>query len=176
MAGEVESIRESDMTVKERAIFELMVSTGLRVGEISLLNVSDVDFTHRRMSVFGEKTRQYRTALLTIKAARALRHYLDAREQESEALFIADRSPYGRMKNPALEDVAKGIARRAGITRLSATVHVYRKTFVTSLYRKTKNILMVSKLAGHAQTDTTVKYYLIDDLEDMQYTYNLVNG
>lgn len=173
---EVESIRESAMTAKERAVFELMVSTGLRVGEISLLNVSDIDFTHRRVSVFGEKTQQYRTALLTIKAARAIKHYLDSRPQESDALFVADRRPYGRMQNPALEKVAKRIARRAGITRLSTTVHVYRKTFVTSLYRKTKNILMVSKLVGHAQTDTTVKYYLIDDLEDMQYTYNLVNG
>lgn len=173
---EVEAIRESDMTAKERAIFELMVSTGLRVGEISLLNVSDVDFAHRRVSVYGEKTQQYRTALLTIRAARAIRHYLDSRQQESDALFVADRRPYGRMKNPAIEKVAKRIARRAGITRLSATVHVYRKTFVTVMYRKTKNILMVSKLAGHAQTDTTVKYYLIDDLEDMQYTYNLVHG
>ena len=173
---EVEAIRESDLTMKERAIFELMVSTGMRVGEISLLDVSDVDFAHRRISVFGEKTQQYRTALLTIKAARALRRYLDTRQQESDALFVSDRRPYGRMKNPAIEKVAKRIARRAGITRLSATVHVYRKTFVTSLYRKTKNILMVSKLAGHANTDTTVKYYLIDDLEDMQYTYNLVNG
>nr|WP_300825278.1 tyrosine-type recombinase/integrase [uncultured Acetatifactor sp.] len=173
---EVESIRESAMAAKERAIFELMVSTGLRVGEISLLDVSDIDFVHRRVSVYGEKTQQYRTALLTIKAARAIRHYLDSRQQESDALFVADRRPYGRMKNPAIEKVAKRIARRAGITRLSATVHVYRKTFVTVMYRKTKNILMVSKLAGHANTDTTVKYYLIDDLEDMQHTYNIVNG
>ncbi|MCI9142372.1 MAG: tyrosine-type recombinase/integrase [Lachnospiraceae bacterium] len=173
---EVESIRESGMTVKERAIFELMVSTGLRVGEISLLNVSDVDFAHRRISVFGEKTQQYRTALLTIKASRAIKRYIDSRKQESDALFLSDRKPYGRMQKPAFEKVAKRIARRTGITRINATVHVYRKTFVTSLYRKTKNILMVSKLAGHAQTDTTVKYYLIDDLEDMQYTYNLVNG
>ena len=88
-------------------------------------------------------------------------------------MFVSDRRPYGRMQNPALEKVAKRIARRAGITRLSATVHVYRKTFATMMYRKTKNILMVSKLVGHANTDT---YYLIDDLEDTQYTYNLVVG
>ncbi len=173
---EIEAIRESDMTIKERAIFELMVSTGLRVGEISLLNVSDVDFTHRRVTVYGEKTQQYRTAMITIKAARALKRYLETRGQESEALFIADRKPYGRMRNAAIEKVAKKIAARVGITRLSTTVHVYRKTFITTLYRKTKNILFVSKLAGHAQTDTTVKYYLIDDLDDMQHTYNLANG
>lgn len=173
---EIEAIRESRMTIKERAIFELMVSTGLRVGEISLLNVADVDFTRRRVAVFGEKTKEHRIGLLTIKAARALRRYLDTRGQESKALFIADRKPYGRMNNPALEDVAKRIAVRAGITRLSATVHVYRKTFVTTMYRKTHNILLVSKLAGHSGTDTTVKYYLIDDIDDMQHMYNLATG
>lgn len=47
---------------------------------------------------------------------------------------------------------------------------------MTTLYRKTKNILMVSKLAGHANTDTTVKYYLIDDLDDMQHIYNIANA
>ena len=173
---EIEAIRESELTVKERAIFELMVSTGLRVGEIALLNVADVDFIRRRLTVYGEKTREYRTALLTVKAARALKRYIDTRKQDSEALFITDRKPYGRMQNPAFEKVAKKIARQAGITRLNATVHVYRKTFVTMMYRKTKNILMVSKLAGHSGTDTTIKYYLIDDLDDMQHMYNTVNG
>ena len=173
---EIEAIRESNLTVKERAIFELMVSTGLRVGEISLLNVSDVDFAHRRVAVYGEKTKEHRIGLLTIKAARALKRYLDTRGQESEALFTADRKPYGRMKNPAIQKVAKRIARRVGITRLSATVHVYRKTFVTTMYRKPHNILLVSKLAGHAGTDTTVKYYLIDDVDDMQHMYNLATG
>ncbi|MCM1194134.1 MAG: tyrosine-type recombinase/integrase, partial [Acetatifactor muris] len=74
------------------------------------------------------------------------------------------------------EKVAKGIAKRAGITRIAVTVHVYRKTFVTVMYRKTKNILMVSKLAGHSGTDTTIKYYLVDDLDDMQNVYNIANG
>lgn len=173
---EVESIRESDMTVKERAIFELMIATGLRVSEIVLLNVSDLDLEHKRISIFGQKTQQYRTGMLTIKAVRAIRAYLKVRKGDDEALFASDRAPYGRIHKASIEKIAKKIAARAGITRISATVHVYRKTFVTTLYRKTHNILMVSKLAGHSQTDTTVKYYLIDDLDDMQHTYNLANG
>ena len=164
------------MSAKERAIFELMMATGLRVSEIVLLNVSDLDLEHKRINVFGQKTQQYRTGMLTIKAVRALRAYLRFRKGDNEALFISDRAPYGRIHKASVEKIAKRIAARVGITRISATVHVYRKTFVTSLYRKTKNILMVSKLAGHSQTDTTVKYYLIDDLDDMQHTYNLANG
>lgn len=173
---EVEAIRESEMSAKERAIFELMMATGLRVSEIVLLNVSDLDLEHKRINVFGQKTQQYRTGMLTIKAVRAIRAYLKVRKGESQALFVSDRSPYERIHKASVEMIAKRIAARVGITRISTTVHVYRKTFVTSLYRKTKNILMVSKLAGHSQTDTTVKYYLIDDLDDMQHTYNLANG
>ncbi len=173
---EVEAIRESDMSAKERAIFELMMATGLRVSEIVLLNVSDLDLEHKRINVFGQKTQQYRTGMLTIKAVRAIKAYLRVRKGESQALFVSDRAPYGRIHKASVEKIAKRIAASAGITRISATVHVYRKTFVTLLYRKTKNILMVSKLAGHSQTDTTVKYYLIDDLDDMQHTYNLANG
>ena len=44
------------------------------------------------------------------------------------------------------------------------------------MYKKTKDVLLVSKLLGHAKTDMTVQYYLIDDLDDMQYRYNVVNG
>lgn len=173
---EVEAIRESEMSAKERAIFELMMATGLRVSEIVLLNVSDLDLEHKRINVFGQKTQQYRIGMLTIKAVRAIRAYIKVRKGESQALFVSDRSPYERIHKASVEKIAKRIAARVGITRISTTVHVYRKTFVTSLYRKTKNILMVSKLAGHSQTDTTVKYYLIDDLDDMQHTYNLANG
>ena len=173
---EVESIRESAMTLKERAVFELMMSTGLRVSEISLLNISDFNPEHKRISIYGQKTKQYRTGMLSVKAVRAIKAYLLSRKDDTQALFVSDRLPYGRMHKTALENIAKGIAERAGITRISATVHVYRKTFVTTMYRKTKNILFVSKLAGHSQTDTTIKYYLIDDLEDMQHVYNIANG
>lgn len=173
---EIEDIREACQTLKERAVFELMMSTGMRVGEIAALNISDLDLQQKRVNIYGEKTSQYRTGMLSTKAVKALKAYLDSRGDNMEPLFIVDRKPYSRISNTAIERIAKEIAERAGIKRIRATVHVYRKTFASIMYRKTKNILFVSKLLGHASTEITVNYYLVDDLDDMQYMYNMANG
>ena len=78
------------------------------------------------------------------------------------------------MKEYGIEKLAKEMAVRGGVTRITATVHVYRKTFASVLYRKTGDVLLVSKLLGHAKPDMTVQYYLIDDIEEMQHKYNRV--
>lgn len=176
MDEEIEDIRDSCRTLKEKALVELLISTGMRVGEVSALNLSDLDLQHKRVSIYGEKTNRYRTGMLTTKAVKALRKYIASREYCTDALFIADRKPYGRMQNSSIEKMVKDIAVRAGITRISVTVHVYRKTFASIMYKKTKDVLLVSKLLGHAKTDMTVQYYLIDDIDDMQYRYNVAQG
>lgn len=173
---EIEDIRDACQTLKEKALIELLLSTGMRVGEVSALNMSDLDLQHKRVNIFGEKTNRYRTGMLTTKAVKAIRKYIASRDYCTDALFICDRKPYSRLQNSSLEKIVKDIAERAGITRIKVTVHVYRKTFASIMYKKTKDILLVSKLLGHAKTDMTVQYYLIDDLDDMQYRYNVAQG
>ena len=173
---EIEDIKDACETLKERALIELLFSTGMRVGEVANLNISDLDLQHKRVSIYGEKTDKYRTGMLTTKAVKALRKYINSRTYCTDALFIADRKPYGRLQNSSIETMVKDIAKRAGATRIPVTVHVFRKTFASVQYRKTKDVLLVSKLLGHSKTDMTVQYYLIDDIDDMQYRYNVVNG
>lgn len=170
---EIEDIRDACQTLKEKALVELLISTGMRVGEVVALNLSDLDLQHKRVSIYGQKTDRYRTGMLTTKAVKALRKYISSRNYCTDALFICDRKPYNRLQNSSLEKMVKDIAKRAGITRIPVTVHVYRKTFASVMYKKTKDVLLVSKLLGHAKTDMTVQYYLIDDIDDMQYRYNV---
>jgi integrase len=170
---EVETIRYALQTPKEKALFELMICTGMRVGEISYLNVSDIDLTNKQVSIYAEKTDTYRTGMLTPVAVMALRNYIGDRPG-TDPLFLADRAPHNRMKEYGIEKLAKEMAVRGGVSRITATVHVYRKTFASVLYRKTGDVLLVSKLLGHAKPDMTVQYYLIDDIEEMQHKYNRV--
>lgn len=170
---EVEDIRDVLETPKEKALFELMLCTGMRVGEISNLNIADLDLTHKTVTIWGEKSDKYRTGMLTPKAVKALRNYIGNRPG-TDPVFLADRAPHNRMREYGIEKLAKEMAVRGGVTRLTATVHVYRKTFASVLYRKTGDVMLVSKLLGHSNPEITVKYYLVDDIEEMQSKYNKV--
>lgn len=171
---EVEDIRDACNSLKEKAVLELMLSTGMRVGEIAALNVADVDLHRKRVNIYGIKTSTYRTGMLTTRAKKTLQDYIKSNNLSEGALFRSDKKPHNRLPKSSLENIAKSIAIRAGVNRISATVHIYRKTFASILYRKTKDILLVSKLLGHSSTAITVQYYLVDDIEDMQYRYNAI--
>lgn len=63
---------------------------------------------------------------------------------------------------------AKSIGERAGC-HCSTTVHVYRKTFASMEYQRTKDVKYVSILLGHSSTEVTERYYLVDDLKEIEY-------
>lgn len=168
---ETEACRENLSGDREKALFELMLSTGMRVGEIAKLCIEDIDFQQRKISIHGEKTENAdREGYLTIKARNAVRKYIGSRS--SGYVFrplrnnvLPDSQPIGVS---ALEKIAKNIGRKAGVHCIT-TVHVYRKTFASETYRRTGNIKLVSILLGHASTDMTEKYYLVDDMKDIEY-------
>ena len=163
---EVEACRHVAKDGFERALLELMLSTGLRIGEIRNLEIENLDFDKHEIRVYGEKTNQWRTLFMTPQCKLHLFEYISGRQEGY--VFL------GRAKGPmcvnTIEQVARGIARRAHCN-IKATVHVYRKTFASILYRKTENVLLVSKLLGHLKTDTTIKYYLVDDMDEMKHTF-----
>ena len=103
---EVETIRYALQTPKEKALFELMICTGMRVGEISYLNVSDIDLTNKQVSIYAEKTDTYRTGMLTPVAVMALRNYIGDRPG-TDPLFLADRAPHNRMKEYGIIEIIR---------------------------------------------------------------------
>lgn len=163
---EVEACRRVAEDGFERALLELMLSTGLRVGEICDLKVQDLDFQKQTISVYAEKTNQWRTAYMTIPCKMYLSQYLANRV--SGPVFLS-RKRTG-MCTSTIERAARRIALKAGCS-ISATVHVYRKTFASVMYRKTNgDVLLISKLLGHAKIDTTIKYYLVEDMDEIRHT------
>lgn len=149
---------------KSSALLELMLSTGMRVGEIASLKVQDLDFQTGEIVIWGEKSNKERIGFMSAPCKVALQRYLDGR---TEGMVFEGRN-HGGVCNSTIEKIAKGIAEEANC-HVKATVHIYRKTFASVTYRKTNDILLVSKLLGHADTETTIKYYLVDDVQDMMY-------
>lgn len=143
------------------AFFELMLSAGPRVGEIVTMKIENLDFDRREIRIWGEKSSQWRTCFMTERCRQALKRYIGNR-REGPA-FLGKRGK-GGMCEHSFEEMAKEIGVLAGC-RFKTTVHCYRKTFASKEYRRTKDILYVSRRLGHSSTDVTIKYYICDDIE-----------
>lgn len=167
---EIEACRECLLGDREKALFELMLSTGMRVGEISRLKIEDIDFSNRRIHIHDGKTENAeRDVYLTIRARNALKKYI--KDRYSGYVFRPSKNIIKddvAISNSTIEKIAKEIGKRASC-HCNTTVHIYRKTFASEEYRRTKNVKYVSLLLGHASTAITEKYYLIDDMKEIEY-------
>ena len=94
---DLEKVRLACRTKREKAIVEMLYSTGCRVTELERLNISDVNFETKEVTLFG-KGSKHRTSYLNAKAEVALKDYLNSRTDDNPALFVYERKPYGRLK------------------------------------------------------------------------------
>lgn len=167
---EIEACRENIKNIREAALLELMLSTGLRVGEICALRIEDVNLQSRKVHIReGKSDNAERDVYLSIKAKNMMGKYIG--ERKSGYVFRPTRNILDdntKIGKETIEKIAKDIGRRAGVHCIT-TVHVYRKTFASEEYKRTKNIKLVSILLGHSSTAITEKYYLIDDMIEIEY-------
>lgn len=152
-------------TLRDRAILELLFSTGLRVSELCSLN-ADLDLTRDEFSVRG-KGDKVRVVFLSDSAKKAIAAYLKKRGDMGEALF-AGYGKLGRGKDVSrltprtVERLVKKYAVRAGITR-KVTPHVIRHSFATDLLENGADLRSVQALLGHANIATTQVYTHVTD-------------
>jgi site-specific recombinase XerD len=158
--------RKGIRALRDRALLELLFSTGLRVSELTNLNRDDVDLQRDEFSVRG-KGDKVRLVFLTPAAKAALKAYLSARADTHEALFVqhGPRARAGRetrLTARTVERIVKHYAAAAGIPR-RVTPHTLRHSFATDLLRNGADIRAVQVLLGHAHLATTQIYTHITD-------------
>ncbi len=149
---------------RDRAILELLFSTGLRVSELVGLDREDLNSKTREISVLG-KGRKLRVVFVSDTAAEALAKYLQARSDEFKPLFIRFKGgtpidPEGwdaRLTVRSIQKIVKKYARIAGIA-VDPSPHTLRHTFATDLLRRGADIRAVQELLGHANIATTQIY------------------
>lgn len=149
--------------LRDRAILELLFSTGLRVSELVALDRDAVDLKGDSFSVRG-KGDKIRVVFLSDEAKGALRRYLVARRDPDEALFIrlrrggkTDAAADLRLTARSVERLARKYAAAAGITK-KVTPHGLRHAFATDLLQGGADLRSVQMLLGHAQITTTQIY------------------
>ncbi len=152
--------------LRDRAIFELLFSTGLRVSELCNLSIDDVDLTRDEFSVRG-KGDKVRVVFLSQSAKEAIKNYLKARKDMHDALFVqygkgAKSSKNLRLSPRSVQRIIKQHAVKAGITR-KVTPHVIRHSFATDLLTNGADLRSVQALLGHANIATTQVYTHVTD-------------
>ncbi|MCA9366096.1 tyrosine-type recombinase/integrase [Candidatus Kaiserbacteria bacterium] len=151
---------------RDKAILELLFSTGLRISELCNLSIDDVDLTRDEFSVRG-KGDKIRVVFLSDEARNALTSYLKARKDMDEAMFVqygknAKAAKDLRLSPRAVQRLLKSYAIKAGITR-KVTPHVIRHSFATDLLQNGADLRSVQALLGHANIATTQVYTHVTD-------------
>ncbi len=164
---EVEAMRDNCKTLRERAILELLLDTGMRVSEIQLLNRNSIDLVTGEVHIYATKGSKWRTGYINARAKRYISKYLNSRRDNSEALFVTERKPYNRLKSGAFQDEVQAIAKRAGVIK-HVSVHIFRKTFATNLSAAGVPIEVIKELLGHANIAVTEKNYVTIDQDKVK--------
>ena len=154
--------RAAERERRDRALVELLYGAGLRVSELSQLDVRDVDLARGDVRVFGKGGAE-RVVPLPSEARRTLAAYLDARDAGNAAalpLFTALRAKRGVWHRLGVRDVRRVLRARARAVGLFDRVHPHRlrHSYATHLLDMGADLREIQELLGHASLATTEKY------------------
>lgn len=145
---------DKEMGKRDRAILELLYSSGIRVSELVGLNLLDVDLIGNIAKVAG-KGKKERLVPLGNKATLALKDYLDSRKHKSNAVFLNKRG--GRLTTRSVCDITHKYIKMVATTK-NVSPHVLRHSFATHLLNRGADLRSVQELLGHANLSTTQIY------------------
>lgn len=154
----LETMRDSCTELRDLALIDILASTGMRIGELVLLNRKDINFEERECVVFGKGSKE-RMVYFDARTKIHLQEYLNSRTDDSPALFVSLKAPYDRMKIGGIEARLRGIGRNLGIEKVHP--HKFRRTLATMAIDKGMPIEQLQQLLGHKRIDTTLQYAMV---------------
>ena len=154
----LELMRDHCSNPRDLALIDLLASTGMRVGELVLLNKDDISFDERECVVFGKGDKE-RVVYFDARAKIHLQNYLNAREDSNPALFVSLRAPAERLKIGGVEVRLRELGKQLGIPKVHP--HKFRRTLATMAIDKGMPIEQLQQLLGHQRIDTTLQYAMV---------------
>lgn len=156
--------------VRTRALFEALLATGMRISEVLSLNRDSIDFQAKDATIVGKGSKT-RTVFFTDDSLQWIRKYLALRRDNHLALFVTSGIPPRRLRRGDIPQFFKVPARLAGIEK-QVTPHLLRHTFCTNLRNNGADISLIKDLAGHADIQTTARYYLASNKQILREAVN----
>lgn len=157
-------------SIRDRAIFELLLSTGMRLSELVGLNRGDVDFSEREIIVFGKGAKQ-RIVYFDDRTNLFLQKYLETRDDDNPALFIHQKrrgDKYLRLDKSGLGTRVRMWGRDCGIEDVHP--HRFRRTMATRALRAGMPIEQIQVILGHSSIETTRIYAKVNQ-DDVKYAH-----
>lgn len=154
----LEVMRDNCSEIRDLALIDMLASTGMRIGELVLLNRSDINFEERECVVFGKGSKE-RVVYFDARTKIHLKEYLDSRIDEEEALFVGLRAPYIRISIGGIESRLRKMGVKLGIHKLHP--HKFRRTLATVAIDKGMPIEQLQVILGHKRIDTTLQYAMV---------------
>ena len=154
----LELMRDNCVELRDLAMIDMLASTGMRVGEMVLLNHSDIDFNERECVVVGKGDKE-RMVYFDARTKLHLQSYLASRTDSNPALFVSLRSPHKRLTIGAIELRLREMGRKLGINKVHP--HKFRRTLATMAIDKGMPIEQLQRLLGHQRIDTTLQYAMV---------------
>lgn len=155
----IEVLRDNCMNARDLAIIDILYSTGIRVGELVNLNISDVNFEERECVVYGKGNKE-RRVYFDARTKIHLQDYLKNRSDTNEALFVTLDKPNARLKISGVEIRLRQLGRKLNIEKVHP--HKFRRSMATKAIDKGMPIEQVQRLLGHQQIDTTMHYAMVN--------------
>ena len=154
----LETMRDHCDSLRDLALIDILASTGMRVGELVLLNRDDINFEERECVVFGKGSKE-RMVYFDARTKIHLQNYLAQRTDSNNALFVSLKAPYERWQIGGVESRLRELGKRLSLPRVHP--HKFRRTLATMAIDKGMPVEQLQRLLGHQRIDTTLQYAMV---------------
>ena len=155
---ELELMRDNCTEIRDLAMIDMLASTGMRVGEMVLLNRTDINFNERECVVFGKGDKE-RIVYFDARTKIHLTEYLQSRKDDNPALFVTLKEPNNRLSIGGVEVRLRKFGKQLGLQKVHP--HKFRRTLATMAIDKGMPIEQLQQLLGHRRIDTTLQYAMV---------------
>jgi site-specific recombinase XerD len=155
----IEVLRDSCQELRDIAMIDLLLSTGMRVGELVKINREDIDFQERQCIVFGKGNKE-REVYFNARTKIHLKKYLEQRTDTNPALFVSLHEPHTRLTISGVEVRLRQLGKKVNLNKVHP--HKFRRTLATMAIDKGMPIEQVQKMLGHVKIDTTLHYAMVN--------------